>query len=170
VVSLQLTGDAGVTYRLEGSTNLTTWFSVGSGPAVAGLLTLTHNGPAQWPWVCYRGVQTSPQQTYLTVGIEADTNLVAEAVLLPGEPRSVRLETPSGVVFTLAAPTNALVDATPVTMTLVTNLTGIPAPGGFLAAVQLEPAGWLFQAPLFLRIDFPTNLPSSPIGRSVRCC
>jgi hypothetical protein len=70
-----------------------------------------------------------------------------------------------GSRFTLTIPPNALPSDTPVTVTPVSSIAGLPLSGGLVAAVQLEPEGLHFNAPVVLRIEpVRTVLPAEQIG------
>lgn len=163
-VTLRLVGDSGQSYRIEVSSNLLTWAEVTTAPAVNGLLTVQHAGPAGQRWLFYRAVLATPVIPYPTVAPVPDTNLVAHALVTPHEGGTLYLQTLDGPALTLAISSNAVFTPTLMSMTLVTNLAGLPAAEGFLAAVQLEPEGLVLAAPAFLEVNFPTNLPASRIA------
>ncbi len=163
-VTLRLRGDVGASYRLEGSTDFARWFEVDSGVAVNGLLTFQPVNTAGAPWAFYRGVSASAAAVYPNVTPAADPNLFVEGVVTPEAGGEARLETQAAVVFTLTIPTNGVAESTAISLTLITNVTGVPAAKGFLAAVRLEPEGLPLTAPVLLQIDFPTNIPSSQIA------
>ena len=64
-----------------------------------------------------------------------------------------------GTVFTLTIPPDALLGNELITMTPVSSLAGVPASGGLLAAVQLEPDGLQFLVPATLSIQPPADIP-----------
>lgn len=64
-----------------------------------------------------------------------------------------------GTVFTLTVPPDALLGNELITMTPVSSLAGVPVSGGLLAAVQLEPDGLQFLAPVTLTIQPPADIP-----------
>lgn len=163
-VTLRLRGDVGASYRLEGSTNSAAWFEVESGIALNGALMFQPVNTAGSPWAFYRGVAATAAAFYPTVTPAADPDLSVESVVVPGDGGGARLETQAGVVFTLAIPTNGIAESTAISLTLITNVAGVPAAKGFLAGVRLEPEGLPLTAPVFLQIDFPTNIPSSQIA------
>lgn len=163
-VTLRLVGDSGQSYRVEVSSNLVTWAEVTTATAVNGLLTVQHSGPAAQRWLFYRAVLAAPVIPYPTVAPSSDTNLVARALVTPAEGGTLYLQSLDGPALTLAISSNAVFTPTLVSMTLVTNLAGLPAAEGFLAAVQLEPEGLVLAAPAFLEVNFATNLPASRIA------
>jgi hypothetical protein len=163
-VTLRLLGDPGQTYRIEASSNLTTWSEVAVGPALNGLLTVQHAGPLSQPRLYYRGVLAEPFIPFPTVAAAADTNLVARALVTPAEGGVLHLQSMDGPAFTLTISSNAVFNSTLVSMTLLTNVAGIPAASGCLAAVRIEPEGLVLASPAFLEVDFTTNLPSPRIA------
>lgn len=163
-VTLRLVGESGRPYRVEVSSNLVTWAEVTTAPAVNGFLTVQHAGPAGQRWLFYRAVLALPVIPYPTVSPTPDTNLVAHALVTPAEGGTLYLQTMDGPALTLAISSNAVFTPTVVSMTLVTNLAGLPAAEGFLTAVRLEPEGLVLAAPAFLEVNFTTNLPASRIA------
>ncbi len=163
-MTLRLLGDPGQTYRIEASSNLTTWSEVAVGPALNGLLTVQHAGPLSQPRLYYRGVLAEPFIPFPTVAAAADTNLVARALVTPAEGGVLHLQSMDGPAFTLTISSNAVFNSTLVSMTLLTNVAGIPAASGCLAAVRIEPEGLVLASPAFLEVDFTTNLPSPRIA------
>ena len=164
VVTLRLQGDAGSNYRVDGSTNLLTWFPIGSGMADQGWLTLQDTQQLAAVRMFYRGTAMTAASPFPTVQPAFDTNLTGSVVVDPGTGGTVRLGGPQGVVFTLVIPPTALWDSTLVTLTVVTNIVGVPAKDGFIAGLTLQPEGELFSAPVFLQIDFPTSIVATNIA------
>lgn len=163
-VTLRLLGEPGQTYRVEVSSNLTAWAEVAVGPAVNGVLTLQHAGPLSRPWLYYRAVLAAPVNPFPTVAPVADTNLVGRALVTPEEGGLLVAQSPAGVMFTLVLSSNAVFQPTLMSLTVLTNVAGVPAAGGFLSAVRLEPEGLVLAAPGFLEVRYPTNLPASQIA------
>lgn len=157
-VTLRLQADAGASCRIEGSTNLSTWFTVASGTAQGGLLTVQHSGPGSLPWLYYRGVQvgTVPGGApFGSVTAAASTNAMATAIVVPEQETVLRLEGPGRVTYTLTLPIHSVSEPTLVRISALTSVAGLPNQRGLLAGARLEPAGWVPLAPVFLQLDFP---------------
>jgi hypothetical protein len=153
---LSLTGDLDAPYSIEASSNLSNWFLVSTGIATNGLLTIHHDAASNYPALFYRGKGTNGSLPPLTVGLKTDTNFsVSTLVSLDGG--SGVLFSPSGTRFTLNLPSNSIPDAQIITMTLVTNITGLPFARGTLGAIVIEPADLFFWGAASLEITFPTN-------------
>lgn len=158
-VTLRLSGDAGARYRVEGSTNLASWFAVGSGVAGAdGLLTVEHHGAGVFPWVAYRGLLDGAGKPFPTVQPVVSSNLVASVVAVPEQETVLQFQTPDLVTYTVRLPTHSFAAPTLVTLAAVSGVGGFPTQAGLLAGVRLEPAGVMPLAPFFLQIDFPEPL------------
>jgi hypothetical protein len=156
-IELRLTGEAGTAYSIEASSNLSTWFLISGGIATNGLLTIRDNAASNYPTLFYRGKGTSDSLPPLAIGLQPDTNLsVSTLVSLNGG--SAVLYGHDGIRFTLSLPSNSIPDPSIITMTLVTNLTGLPFARGTLGTVVLEPAGLAFWGAASLEIMFPSNI------------
>lgn len=163
-VTLQLQGESGQSYRLEASTNLISWFPVGSGIAQAGGLTLQHVRPTGQGAIYYRALLSRPVASFPTVVPVPDALRLVSSVVTPEQEVVLRLETAERVVYRLRMPTNSVLEPTLVTLTALKGATGIPTQAGLLAGVRIEPSGLVPLSPLFLEIDFPTNLPARQIS------
>lgn len=161
-VQLWLEGDTGTRYRIEASTNVALWTEVASGIAQSGLFRAEHTPSPPLRWVYYRGVQVGDGggtgNPFPTVTSLADTNTTAGAVVLPDRPSELRVEGPKGIVYTLNLPTNAVAEPTLVTLTALSQITGLPSQAGPLTAVRLEPGGLVLRSPAFLQVDFPSAI------------
>ena len=156
-VELSLTGEAGVAYTIETSLNLSDWSVLSSGIATNGLLTVRHDAASNNSAIFYRGRGADDLLPPLTVGLKTDTNLsVSTLVSLDGG--SAVLYGRDGTRFTLSLPSNSVPDASIITMTRVTNITGLPFERGTLGAVRLEPANLAFWGAASLEIMFPSNI------------
>jgi len=155
-VKLNLNGQIGLTYSIEASPNFSNWFLVSSGIATNGLLTIRHDDATNYPTLFYRGKGTNISLPPLTVGLKRDTNF-SVSTLASLDAGSCVLYTPGGARFTLNLPSNSIPDAQIITMTLVTNVTGLPFARGTFGAVILEPADLVLWSAASLEITFPTN-------------
>ena len=155
-VELNLTGQAGTGYSVEASLNFSNWFLVSSGIATNGVLSVRHDAASNFPALFYRAKGTNTSLPPLTVSLKTDTNLnISTLVSLAGG--SGVLYGRDGTRFTLNLPSNSIPDAGMLTMTLVTNIGGLPFARGILGAVLLEPTNLVFWGAAALEITFPTN-------------
>ena len=69
-----------------------------------------------------------------------------------------------GTVYRLRVPAGALPEPTGITLTPVVSLEGMPLEGGFVAALDLQPAGLAFATPARLTITPPDPLPEGPLA------
>ena len=156
-VQLSLTGQVGVAYSIQASSNLSNWFLVSTGIATNGWLTFRHNAASNYPTLFYRATGPNDSLPPLTVALKSDTNhSVSALVSLDGG--TAVLYGRDGTRFTLSLPSNSIPDASIVTMTLVTNITGLPFARGTLGTVLLEPADLAFWGAASLEILFPSNI------------
>lgn len=163
-VALELAGEPGQTYRIEASSNLTAWSEVYIGVAVGGRLTAEDRAGGGSPWRFYRGVLATPANPYPAVQVTADTNRVATVLVTPDQGGLLQTEGPDRLVFTLSIPPTAVSESVPVRMTVLTNVVGVPAAGGFLSAVRLEPEGLVLATPCFLDVEYPDSLPVTQVS------
>jgi len=156
-VELSLTGEVGVAYSIQASSNLSNWFLVSTRIATNGWLTIRHNAASNYPTLFYRGTGANDSLPPLTVALKPDTNIsVSALVSLDGG--SAVLYSRGGTRFTLSLPSNSIPDASIITMTLVTNITGLPFARGTLGTILLEPADLAFWGAASLEIMFPSNI------------
>ncbi|MCC6234854.1 MAG: hypothetical protein IT580_19580, partial [Verrucomicrobiales bacterium] len=76
----------------------------------------------------------------------------------------LRLTNRLGTVFKLLVPTNALLEATSLRLSLVDELDGQPLGEGFAGGVELEPEGLNLTAPATLTITTPAPLPTNTLA------
>jgi hypothetical protein len=159
-VTVRLQGDAGAQYRIESSTNLVHWRTVGAGGILNGEVSVVDRGSGAAPWTYYRGVQESAggDRYFPTVVPETSEDLASGVVVVPERESVLQLSVPGGPEFRMSFPTNAVAEPTLVTLRVLRNSGGMPNQAGLMAGVQLEPEGLLMTAPVFLQMDFPTNI------------
>jgi hypothetical protein len=166
-LQLRLSGESGGVYRLESSSNLVTWTAFSSGSLLNGTWeVLVGPLPSQFPQF-FRALEVSGPTNapgYPTVVPTTDIERMAEGLILPETGGGLHLMGEDGTTYDLVIPTNAVFAATTFRMTLLTNVSGIPAQRGFKAGVRLEPEGLVLASPTFLRITYPTNLPSPHVA------
>lgn len=142
-VQLELQGTPGTNYLIEVSTDLKTWSLVGSGPTVNGVLKLQDALASGSASRFYRGKESvgsavPPFPASVTLGV--NTNL-SVTTLITTNGGSALLYAPDGTQFTFTVPALTLPQPQLITMTLVTNVVGLPFTQGILGAVRLEPEG-----------------------------
>ncbi|MCC7377246.1 MAG: hypothetical protein IT581_21470 [Verrucomicrobiales bacterium] len=163
-VTLNLRGDSGQNYRIEGSSDLKSWSPLATGVAAGGVLTASDAIAVGGAGRFYRGVAVSATKPYPTVSAAVSDRFDSSGLVTPEAGGAVFLGLPDGARYSIEFATNAIFEATMVKMTVVTNVTGLPTAAGALAAVRLEPAGLILAAPTFLTIEFPTNIPATHVS------
>jgi hypothetical protein len=139
-VHLELHGATGTNYLIESSTDLRAWSLVANGPALNGVLgadiSLATGGSKRF----FRGREglASTSNFPTNVVLAANTNL-SITTLITTNGGSATLYATNGTRFTFTVPPLTLPEPQLVTMTLVTNIGGLPFTGGSLGAVRLEP-------------------------------
>ncbi|MBN9688792.1 MAG: hypothetical protein J0M24_01020 [Verrucomicrobia bacterium] len=161
-VSLTLRGDPGQALRIQASSNWVDWAEVGSGAPADGVLRITNEPASASQWF-FRGLEVPDEPPDPSVTPQAGA-LTAVSLVTPERGGLLQIFTPEGTEFTLNLPTNAVFRPTLARMTLLTNLIGLPAAGGLLGAVRLEPEGLVLASPTFLECTYPTNLPRSRVA------
>ena len=156
--TLSLGGVSGTNYRVEYSTNLITWSSLGTGVAQNGVFTVVDAAVRNVQAVYYRGVQVAAAGVYPSVVPTLDTNAMTHTIVRPDAPTELQLRTAGGVVYTISFPTNAFWEPTLVRLSALSSVNGMPNQAGLLAGVRLEPEGVMPLVPLFLQIDFPDKI------------
>lgn len=164
VATIRLSGAAGESFRVEASTNLLSWTSIGSGVAQGGTLLVQHVLPAGGRATFYRGVAQSGAKPFPSVSPATDPSASSAALVSPADGGWVSLTLRNGVIISAQFPTNALLEDNLVRLTAVTNLTGLPTAQGLLAGAVLEPVGQVLSAPVLLEFQFPKNIPASRIS------
>jgi hypothetical protein len=152
-LQLVLLGNTGSGYAIENSSNLINWSTLFSGTASNGRIEF--NGPL--PSATMQFFRGRPEVSAIAITPKADTNRIAQLFATEQGGETVLYDT-NGTKFTLSFPSNNVATPTAMTMTLVTNLTGLPFAGGMLGAVQIGPD----EPDLFgagkLTISFGTNV------------
>ncbi len=77
----------------------------------------------------------------------------------------VTVTSPDGVVYTLEIPEGAVEDAIIIKLTPIESIADLPLDGGMLAAVKIEPEGFILDAPATLAISLPDGTPPVPAGK-----
>ena len=146
------------TIRLESSANLIDWSFLFSGPPDnTGALIFSDprdNTARQF----YRAIASNLPPPPIALIPTADTNQTI-STLKTTNGGSCFLGLENSGLITLTFPPNTLLNPTLVTMTRVTNLSGLPFARGMIAAVQIQPTNAVFFGAATLEITFPTNAP-----------
>ena len=154
-VRLELTNAASTTtYTLQASTNLNSWFTVGSGSGLNGILVLQHPGASNYSSLFYRSVESTPPAM---VTPRLDTNAIALTLVLTNGSQS-QLYTTNGLHIQLTVPPTPLPAPLRISMTLVTNLSGLPFSRGIIAAVYVEPPDAQLWGAARLEITLPPGI------------
>jgi hypothetical protein len=157
-VRLELHGTTGTNYTIESSVDLSAWTRVADGLAQNGVfgaeISLATGGPRRF----FRGREAAGATTFPTnVVLAANTNLSVTSIVTTNGGSAV-LYSPNGTRFTFTVPPFTLPEAQLITVTLVTNVGGLPFAGGLLGAVRLEPEGLDLWGAGTLQITLPPTL------------
>ena len=135
-VRLTLVGDPGQSYAIESSTDFSQWSVAFVGSAEDGKLELEADVD-NLTNVFYRARLDAgiPEPFDITNSFETNFTIGTFATI-DGLKRT--LYAADGTAFVLQVPTNTVPESMPVTMTLVTNITGLPFSGPLLGAVRIE--------------------------------
>jgi hypothetical protein len=154
LVSLRMNGTDGRDYMLEMSTNLTTWSNLLQLRMTNQAATVQYLAPAGLAAVFFRAREVAVFSN-LTVVPLAATNFTA-TTLVRVEGGSAQLVTPSGTRIVLNINPGVVPDAETISMTLLTNVSGLPFASGTFGAVRIEPEQARFSGSL--EIFYPQGL------------
>ena len=162
-IRASLNAEPGEVFTVEKSTDLIDWQTLFRTNLPSGCeleWSPPPTGPAFYR-VC-RG-EPEPERHPLTVNVRVDPNSTVIGLLTPAG-LLLELTNAAGVVWQLDLPPGAVVGDTPVTMTLIQSLDGMPFNSSFSAGVSFGPEGLRLMAPGTLRATFPENLPADTTG------
>ena len=136
MVRLVLLGEAGGSYAIEGSADLSSWSTVFMGLAEGGRLEVEADVTGSTK-MFYRARPDAGGVEPIDVTNSFATNFaVGTFATIDGLKRT--LYAPDGTEFTLQVPTNSVAESMPISLTLVTNISGLPLSGPVLGAVRIE--------------------------------
>ena len=156
-VVLNIRGNSGTNYTVDGSSDLGSWWRLFSGVATNGSVGFKYMPATGDQGRFFRAkieVPLSPPS--LTVAL--DTNTFMPVLVTPEDGGTGTLIDSRGISYTLTVPTNALFGPVVVYISLVTNLSGLPVSAGLLGGVTLSPEGFSLMAPAQLVVTFPAEL------------
>ena len=139
---LSLQGEPGANYVIESSVDLGSWTAVFTGvSSPAGTLDYTIQAADR---ARYYLAHSEPALEPLQLAPNIDSSYSAVA-LLTTNGASLSLTNNTGIVYSFSVPPFAVVEAVPISMTLVTNIGGFPGTN-FGTAVAFSPEGLEFYA------------------------
>src|SRR5438093_7346022 len=158
---LSLRGATGSNYVIESSVDLSHWAFLLSAGATNGQIEFLHSDITSSPHRFYRAHPGTGPTPPPKLAFQLDTNRsVTTLASLDGG--GCVLFGPDGTRFTLRVPTNTLPTPQIITMTLATNVGGLPSARGTLGTVQLEPEDRDIFGAAALEIGYPTQLDPPP--------
>ena len=157
-ITLMLHGEAGADYAIEVSRNLNFWLPLTSATATNGQMDFQYSPGTNTQTLFFRG-RLNVKLPPINVSVQTDTNDQTITLITPGDGGSLSLIDTHGVTYTLTVPPHAVFDSEVVTMTVVTNLGGLPFASGLLGGVAFTPDNLRFAQAAQLVIQFPTNRP-----------
>jgi len=159
-VRVELQGQAGVAYSVESSSNLLAWLPVPSGPASNGTLVIERPLSSGFARQFFRGKEAGggtgtgfPD----LLAPQADTNSQV-SFLASTNGGSGFLYGRNGLQITFTLPPMTVLEPGIITMTLLTNVGGLPFSQGLVGAVRLEPEGLALWGAGKLEITLATNV------------
>jgi hypothetical protein len=106
-----------------------------------------------------------PEPNPASVTVATDPGRMSTA-RIPITGGSLQATGSDGTVYTLTVPADALISDTTITMTPISDVSGLAVTGGRFAGVQLEPEGLRFLQPLSLRIAPPEGAHQEAVALS----
>lgn len=160
VVNLRLLGNTNDLYTIERSSNLVHWIPVLETNLESGnvfQLAAAAGGPASY----FRARLGAPEPVSNPMNVVPRLDRTRRGSgVFPLLTNSLSVTNAAGVIFTLDVPTNALAEATEISITPLPALEDLPPGAEVLGAVQLDPDGLLLFEPATLTIQFPSDLPA----------
>lgn len=146
-------------YVVESSTDLRSWHAVLSAPSSNGRLSfLVLSSPNSDPTFYRARAGWAGLPGPLTVRPTADPKALVTSLVTPARGGELTLLATNGLTFTLSVPPAIVTEATTLTMTRVTNVTGSPFAAGILGAVRLEPENLPLFGAAVLTISYPAGV------------
>jgi hypothetical protein len=150
---------------VETSLNLTNWVRLFSGTATNGNLLLLDSNASNQVRAFYRAYQSVASTPATgTISPALDTNTTG-TTLVTSDGGTLDLFLNQGARITLTFPSNTVASPSFVTVTLVSNVVGLPFARGILEAVKIEPTNLTLFGAAMLEMTFPSN--SVPDRRQV---
>ena len=151
-VQVELTNAAATNYVIQATANFLSWFTAGSGYGSNGLLVVHHAAASNYPSLFYRSLRAAPP-----VFPRLNTNQSALTLVMTNGGHCL-LYAPDGMRIELIVPPMTLPDPTLISLTLVTNITGLPFSRGLVGAVFLEPMNLPLWGAAQLEITLPDGI------------
>jgi len=157
---LRLHGEESLAYTIETSTNLLSW------QPAASIQTTNDTADFSYPVTSRERLFVRAAEAVvvpdISVQLQVADNLTISTVLTP-EGGTVEVRMPDMRQLAITFPPNSVIRPTDITVSLVTNILGLPFAAGTFGAVKLEPEGLLLMGAASLTID----LPDGTDGRTV---
>ena len=154
-IEMRLHGQDGIGYQIETSTDLLSWQSLFSLTTSNGVAIFSHEGTNENA-LFFRRVTNSVNTNQL-LQLQVSTNFSSGSVVT-SDGCVVQLITSDLRLVTLTIPPGCVVNAQPFTMTLITNVVGLPFAQGSIGTVMLEPANFVLSGAASLEIDYQSGI------------
>lgn len=149
---------------VESSTDLKTWQPLIT-RNLPGDQSLEWAPPATAGPVFYRALRGRPEPEYQPMSIQPVLDAAATAgTRLTSSGASLALTDSRGIEYRLDVPTNAVLEAVPIQMSLLKDAAGLPSDVAFLAGVTFAPEGLRLLRAATLTIQFPSPLSENAMG------
>src|SRR5581483_1263788 len=161
-IQLRLQGQDTIEYLIESSTNLLSWQPLFSLTTTNGIAEFTNNSAATDHVLFFRATQ---QIAATNIALELQTAPFYSAQsVITSDGGAAELITPDFRHITLTIPAGCVVEPQMFTMTLVTNIVGLPFSKGSFGAVVLEPEDLTLSGAASLAIDLPQGIDTRQVA------
>lgn len=150
-------------YAVESSPDLVAWTQVAAGTATNGVFRHQQPGLPGDRVMFFRGIRLSDGGS-LEVVAELDPGMVAVGLITPQDGGSLTLTNRDGTRFVFTVAPSNVVEAVPVTMSVVSQFTAFPSGNSERSAVVFGPDGFAFHGAGRLEIQFPASKPALKIS------
>lgn len=167
---VQVVGHVGTNYVLQGSADLAHWLDLAAATATNGLINFvdpfglmapsTEYSPDRFYRVREGANDEIPNPINATVAADVGTSVTAEVNLSGG---SLALTNSDGTICQLQFPAENPLDLEEITLTVITNVSGLPVTRPLLAAVSLAPEDLPLIGEPTLTITRPGGFPSGSV-------
>jgi hypothetical protein len=154
-IQLGLYGQDGTNYVVETSTNLTSWQQFSSVQTRNGAAAVTYNLGTNKSLLFFRA-RAGGTNTSTGLQLQTSRSYTADGLVTP-DGGGAELLAPGLQHITLTVPPGCVTEPQTFTMTLVTNVVGLPFAQGTFGTVVLAPADLVFSGAASLEIDFPSG-------------
>ncbi|HVV72091.1 MAG TPA: hypothetical protein VHI52_11445, partial [Verrucomicrobiae bacterium] len=162
-IELSLQGQDATNYDIEVSTNLAAWDLYLTLTPTNGKAIFTHaiDGPQQS--LFFRASESGAASIPI-LGLQTSPFYAAHSIITPEDGGTADILTPDLRHIILTVPPGCIATPQAFTMTLITNIEGLPFAQGAFGAVMLEPEELMLSGAASLEIDLPPGLDTRQVA------